>query len=388
MPQARLCRRHGGWEEFRPEFRLVKPEAAFRQSEIGQAAPGSGSNPSREEAFASFRTTLPAGVVGAIERFQSHQWNGIDLISLEPAALDLFASNPVLAYLCANNDQFRRLVAARPALQAAAVLSRRQREIAEWLGFAGSDAVVHLLRKIVPEAINPHDARLLRQALRSDPAVGKLLSHRPVITAGVLGLLSNLRLLPLVSPSLIDEVAAREDELWYPHTADLLVDAMYLHLMIRRQTELPRFSSVAAVQEFHDTVAVESERIERERAARRRRRMEEPVREARRATRDSDILAPAPVPGTPLIVPLTTRAELKAEGKAQHNCVASYWRRVRARTTAIYRVLGPERATLSIVPCADGFWRRCELKAARNKEVSALTRATVDSWLREYSYSI
>jgi len=387
-PRAQLSRGGANWQEFRPEFRLVKPETPVRPPEATNSTPGPRSDPSRERAFASFRATLPGEAARAVERFQSHQWNLIDLIACDRAALDLAAGNPVLAYLCANNDQFRRLVAARPALQAAAVLSRRQRQLAAWLGFAESEAMVRLLKKVVPEAINPHDARILRQALNADPAVRRLLSRQPVITAGVLGLVSNLRLLHLVLPPLVDEVATREDELCYPHTADLLVDSIYLHLMIRRRTDIPRFSSIAAVREFHDTVVTESERLERERDARRCHVAEEPKRQPPKPVRNADVLAPAPVPGTPFIIPLTTRAELKAEGKAQQNCVASYWRRVRAREAAIYRVLSPERATLSIVPGPDGFWRRGELEAARNRKVSAATRASVDDWLRQYSYSV
>ncbi len=387
QPEARISRRGGDWEGFRPDFRLLKPDTPPEPDGAGLRAGGPGSDQSRTLAFESFRGTLPGEVVRAVERFQSHQWNLIDLVSLEWRALDLVASNPVLAYLCANNDQFRRLVAPRPALQAAAVLARRQREIAAWLGFPGSEAVVRLLRKIVPEAINPHDARLLRLALGAEPAAGRLLSHQAVITAGVLGLVSNLRLLPFVARSLVDEVAAREDERYNAHTADLLVDALYLHLMVRRRTDFPRFSSIAMVQEFHDTVAAESERLQRDRDARRRRPVEEPGRKPRRPARDSSLPAP-PLPATPSIVPLTTRAELKAEGEAQQNCVASYWRRVRTGEIAIYRVLSPERATLSIVRGPDGFWRRSELKAARNREVSALTRAVVDDWLKQYSYSV
>jgi len=92
-----------------------------------------------------------------------------------------------------------------------------------------------------------------------------------------------------------------------------------------------------------------------------------------------------PVPGTDTIIPLMTSEELVKEGREQRNCVRLYARLVAAGEICIYRVLAPERATLSIVPAGDGSWRRRELRAAANADVSDETRATVDQWLESYN---
>jgi hypothetical protein len=59
---------------------------------------------------------------------------------------------------------------------------------------------------------------------------------------------------------------------------------------------------------------------------------------------------PPPVAGTAAIVPLRDALDLVAEGREQHNCVASYERLARRGDVALYKVMAPERATLSVVP--------------------------------------
>ena len=95
-----------------------------------------------------------------------------------------------------------------------------------------------------------------------------------------------------------------------------------------------------------------------------------------------------PLRGTRDITPILTAAALFEEGRDQNNCVATYAERVRRRTTFIYRVLRPERATLSIVRGEDGDWRIDELECRSNTEVSAITRQSVESWLDQYALSV
>jgi hypothetical protein len=93
-----------------------------------------------------------------------------------------------------------------------------------------------------------------------------------------------------------------------------------------------------------------------------------------------------PLPGAAnCIVPLRTPADLLEEGDAQDNCVAGYAKRVESGDVFIYRVLYPERATLSVVRGEDGTWERGELKAAGNASVSTATERSVEEWLAQYS---
>jgi hypothetical protein len=381
----------GGWQDFRPAFRLVKPIAGSDLTAAAdQAAPPADGAPhpggtqeaqwKKAQAFACFRNTMPPEVACALEPFESHQWNLLELISLERATLDLVHSNRVLAYMLANIDEFGKPIARTPAYHARKHVTLKQKEILDWLGFPPSDSMVRVVRKIIPEAISPHDARLLRLALRDEPAIQKMLAHLRVINAGVLALVTNLKLLSAVSPKLLAEVAGIEQERLYANAADLLVDAMYMHFMLGRRESITPFTSGLAIREFHDALEVEYLRAEAEKRRQRRR--------PKKAAAAEKTAPQPPLPGTEDIIPLTTKEQLRQEGKEQNNCVGGYYRRVRIGSTAVYKVLRPERATLAIVRGRDGFWHRSELKVASNRPVHWQTQIFIDRWLALFSLSV
>ena len=97
---------------------------------------------------------------------------------------------------------------------------------------------------------------------------------------------------------------------------------------------------------------------------------------------------PPPMPGTGDIIPLTTEAELIKEGEDQHNCVGGYNKLVKDGNFYVYRVLQPERATLSVVRGADGGWLRSELKTAGNARPNPETVRHVDNWVGRHSLSV
>ena len=69
------------------------------------------------------------------------------------------------------------------------------------------------------------------------------------------------------------------------------------------------------------------------------------------------------------IEPISTPAELKEEGILMKNCVSVYAPRIVRGLTHLFRVLQPERATLSIVQ-SGATWVLDQCLKARNKEVS------------------
>ena len=95
-----------------------------------------------------------------------------------------------------------------------------------------------------------------------------------------------------------------------------------------------------------------------------------------------------PVPGTEDIVPLTDAGQLLEEGRAQRNCVGGYASRVAGGKVFVYRVLKPERATLSLRLGADGGWEIEQLLRACNQPVSPATTIAVLRWLARESVSI
>jgi len=95
-----------------------------------------------------------------------------------------------------------------------------------------------------------------------------------------------------------------------------------------------------------------------------------------------------PIPGTTQIVPLRTPADLEEEGREQGNCVGSYVQRVQEGRVYIYRVLEPERATLSLVCDGCGNWEIDQLLASHNRKVQSVTREAVSEWLGQFQIQV
>ncbi len=383
----------GPWRNWRPEFRLVKPPPEIAATALDAITPGEGDrgpdlDPQRDArdqkrmAFEVFRSQLPEAVARHIERFYSHQWNMLDLLSKEEAAHDLAASNPVLFWCLANSDQFRRMPGlASPAEYARPYVLKKQREILRWLDFPASESAVKVMRKILPEAITTLDAQMLRRALM-EPVAARFLTQLRPLNSGVLGLVCNPKLLPAITSQLLAEVTAADAERVRQPTADLLIAALYLMAVSQIRLPVPLFYSMDSVREFHNLVMAESRR--KSEAVKRR----APYKaKQKRAVKPQGLPSP-PIPGTSDIIPLTTKEALHAEGKEQNNCVGSCARKVRAGGTYLYKILQPERATLAITVGSDGFWMRAELECAGNRPASPLTRAKVDEWLSAHSLSI
>ena len=95
-----------------------------------------------------------------------------------------------------------------------------------------------------------------------------------------------------------------------------------------------------------------------------------------------------PVPGTVDIVPLTDAGQLLEEAREQRNCVGGYASRVAGGKVFIYRVLRPERATLSLHLGTDGEWELGQLLRACNQKVAPATAIADQRWLANESVSI
>lgn len=385
-PAFRLVARDGENRPFTPVDKFISPLACdFKESDpLLQEQ--------KVQAYAAFRASFPPGLATAIERFQSHQWNVIDLAWEKKEFLDLLQSNPVLAYFFANNDEFRKLSAKSPAFQARWHVHKRQREVAGWLGFSRSEAIVKLIRKIVPESVSPSDGRLLRVVLHAASGeVAKAIAHLERINAGVLRLIGTRSLLSLTTPGLLVEVAANESEMYYPGTADLLADLACLFERVHPRSHLQPFHSIRRIREMHEELAAalrarQGEELQQQlqRAfQQQQRKLRLAAARTRRKEKEKKQLAaaPPPVPGTEDIILLTREDELKAEGHEQRNCVGGYFFRIRKGWMRVYKVLKPERATLSLVRDRHGKWCIDQLRLARNRPPSPETIKAVHEWL-------
>jgi Arc/MetJ-type ribon-helix-helix transcriptional regulator len=162
-----------------------------------------------------------------------------------------------------------------------------------------------------------------------------------------------------------------------PQVVHWLREILNLHGQVDRTNPLHGFRSVEQVRSKQQELVEEHIRFLQ-------RQEEERIS---RLLAEEELPAP-PVPGTSDIIPLVRASELREEGRAQHHCVGDYARSVGRGERYVYRVLSPERATLSIVRGADGCWQIEQLYRACNQSVSEATRAAIQAWLGKYSLSV
>jgi hypothetical protein len=374
-PVLRALRKHEGqsWEEFTPTFRVVQPYRPRKakpspqlELDLGPVAtkpPEWTLAQQRRRAFDSFRFSLPKPVAARAEKFQSRQWALLRLFHARAETLEFAEQNPALCFALAN---FRCFVRAAPD-EAVKMSASRQRDVAGWLGFPPTEGAARILAKLQPESASVELLDPLRDALK-DPLVAKTLAHLPRLNAGVVTIAADRDLRASAAPKFLNEVAEMPSEKYLAETATLMRNTLRMFFRVHPHRCPPQFQSVARVRQVHDDVSTEYLR------------MEAPGVGAFRFPRP-------PLRGTADIVPICTAEELVAEGQAQNNCVATYAERVQGRNAFIYRVLKPERATLSLVRGPDGDWQISELQRRGNSGISDLTRRVVQSWLDEHALS-
>jgi hypothetical protein len=337
----------------------------------------------REELAASERRrkiyklflTVPGDIREMVGRFVARQWELLSLIVRCPEGAELIQSNASLAFALATLRIWRRPAPLQPWRTVRGLAMLRQREIAEWLGFPGTERTVRTLRKIPANVVTVPRLFYLRSAL-FDPDMSKALSHAPRLNAGVLRLVCDRDLMAHIRPTLIEEVACDLKNESLPQVAyDLRNALLFASLFsIKSKARLPRFDSIRKIHEFHAEIAV---RVYEEIGV-------EPTQEVvPDLPKFTDVvLPPPPLHGNTNIQPLTTARDLITESIVQYNCVTSYAPTLAARQGAVYRVEWPQRATLLIGPdLATGLWKIKELKGWANSSVDSETREQVERWL-------
>ena len=372
-PLLEATRRRKGeakWSRFVPAFRLLRPKNDLLAIEAGPAGVrGQGVDPllEKHQAFRLFRQSFPPRLALAAERYPARQWAVLRMVQEREEAVELLEQNPALGFCTANLARFRKIFG-NHGRQAAELSRRPQREVLAWFGFPDGQAWVNIVRKILPETVTVERVQALR-SVATIGAVAQRLAHVPVINAGLLELATQPNLMAQVSPALLNEIAVAEEERLQGSAVHLLEDlARALESMGRRPglaviktLEKLRHRSHEVAEEFQNYVVVQ------------------------RAV--GSFLEP-PVPGTEDIEPLTDAGQLLEEGRAQRNCVGGYAPRVAGGKVFIYRVLRPERATLSLRLGSDGEWGIGQLLRACNQKVSPATTLAVLRWLARESVSI
>ena len=315
----------------------------------------------KRDAIARLIDDVPARCLGAASPARA-RWHWELLLFFDQGgepAIELLESTPALGFALALAPLF--CDAPSPPLEE--VLAWRQSRIAALLGLPASRRGVRALRKLELGELDVVTMLAVRRLLRDERVLARV-SHLPRLSRALVrvgrspeGFLALGRELQL---ALLD-----------PRRGPRLA-GHYEHVVHRmRQLRERGYALPETLRSARHAAVVE-------------RSMDALVDEL--GSLDApDAVAPPPFPGIPgVIEPLRCAGEFHVEGESMRNCVRTYARAAMAGDVAIYRVLRPERATVSLVRCSPTRWRIGELYAAANTPVSTRTRREVERWLERW----
>ena len=387
-PRAEARDYTGCWNRFYPEFRLINyplaqpKEAKAPQLELGLDIVLPEPEMTKKQAYDQLRQTMPFPYAIALAPFKSHQWNPLVFLSMKRRFYDLLKSSPVLAYLLANDERVRMMVF-RKELLLDDLTGMKQAELLNLLDLPSTQAFAQIFRKITPASARPELTDMLR-CCATDTDSMKKLAHLQKVNLGALTLLTREESIrQQITPQLLEEVSQARSEAHNATTASRLSESIRWHQELCADRPFPVLRSREALNAYHEEISAAAQQYLQTTGATAWAEKQESLRK----TIDQPFGDP-PIPGTDNILPLKTPRELIAEGYAQHNCVGSYVDRVRSGNCCIYRVLEPERATLSIVKASGDDWMISELYTACNKPVNSDTRTAVKEWLSQTQVGI
>jgi len=156
-------------------------------------------------------------VLNKLREFSHFHWRLIEALHEWQGFKWLIDPNPALAVCLAGRLRVgSKDGEKRPRLDYKDLYYRTEAEIAGAIGFGDSDEVVHILRKVVPDACKPLDLVGLADLI-ANPVTRKALIDADIITYPALLLLRNPYLGPHLTGSFLSDFAST-----FPHSLDIL----------------------------------------------------------------------------------------------------------------------------------------------------------------------
>ncbi len=368
-PELDVRIRFGPWSEGLPCHRWSDGAWHAELSDpclevFGAAGASLASDP--DHPIAQYLGSTPAEHLDLLQGYRDFELTVLRLLRHAPGR-ELAVAAPNLLWLLAAALGDRQI----PAFAYESYLRHRRRDLLAWvLGRDARPSHVRLLERVTPTRRDAHTrARVFRLLARAD--LRDVIDHGGPITSdqidAALALRHHLHVRAVV------EALASSDP-WAGHAiAKIADDTCNLgallgipdaHLIVRR------ISAPRDLEHLHRRWT------ERANLARNREDLDRLA-----ATFGTRVFPPPPIPSTAAIVHVGTLDALLAEGQEMHHCVVAYARACFGRTSAIFRVLAPERATLEL-RAADGRWTIAQLLLAHNQPVSPSTLVAVRAWAR------
>ena len=170
-----------------------------------------------KEILSNLLSEIDPKVLNKLREFSHFHWRLIEALHEWQGFKYLIDPNPALAVCLAGRLRVgSKDGGKRPRLDYKDLYYRTEAEIAGAIGFGDSDEVVHILRKVVPDACKPHDLSNLA-GLIANPVTRKALIDADIITHPALLLLRNPNLGPHLTGSFLSDFARV-----FPHSLDIL----------------------------------------------------------------------------------------------------------------------------------------------------------------------
>jgi len=303
-----------------------------------------------------FLSAIPQPILETVKRFPGEHYALLRALSRCPGLTQLLETNPLMGFLAATHAVRRR--STRGDMEA--LLGMRRRQILLRLGFPyGAEAIVHVTGKVLPWACRADLLSGFCAAMRESRNVRRL-SFLSRINLGAMEIIASPELLEMVSNRLLGEVGTdgREDTV-----------ARSAHAL-RACHELREVSGGPAIERVFRTLS------EVWRLCARCTEFLSPQEVA-----ELDLALPKPpIPDTGAIRALRHSQDVADEAMEQSNCVWELLPKLASGQLFLYRVLEPERATLSIRR-KNGKWCLNEIEGPKNEPVKEETIAQVVQWL-------
>jgi len=321
--------------------------------------------------------TIPVDIRAAASQVEWNQWKLLKWARDYDGFVDLLRTNPALALGLRFASRLRPVgKTSRKMYQD--LLFQKRRVIASFLGFPKREVSARILSRVSPDCLHIQNIAALKIIMTTDCGL-KLLAHVNKITFSVLYFFSYVRahpdILDMLTAGYLNEIAARfpdGQELYRSELKDNERCNLFYHLIgmffdIRGYDGPRKILGVSDLIKKHDQVI-------------------------RKATNELLLRESIDFPSSPLIDSDSIRhikntKELAAESAYMNHCVASYAKAAINKKYYLYRVLSPERATLSLTR-KKGKWLIDQLKCKNDRDASITTFEHVNQWLGSQSKTI
>lgn len=289
-----------------------------------------------------------------------------------------------LAQACATSEAARELANDAPLLFILAVdharnhswsleafnafLAGKRSDILKAVGLPGSKSLVRLVRRLALSSLLPWELEDIHTALQN-PEYLVLMRHHPHLHLNHIRLLNRIRrpLWPGLL-NLVDEHTSAVDMSWL---CRMIRDT--LAMAGRNEQVLAGIHSREALQAQHDRLV---ERFNRANSRNSEEKRQDLAKELSEEHGDYPKPPLAPIEG---IEPLRSWLELLEEGASMRHCVGSYDVPVALGEVFIYRMVHPERLTISL-ECHNKTWVLGEVRGVCN---SSPSEGALD-WIRRW----